>query len=157
MFPFLKLGETEFDTGFQVKKFDCFRTGCITNWDKYLHYLNTERISRIILYTKLLSNIPDIKLFVKDTRIPCIRFPILFKNPETVDFIIDKSISDGLGISKTYPASVELIPNLQVYNKTNCINARHVCHNLLTLPCHPYVTEKDILKISNLIKSSIAR
>lgn len=155
MFPFLRLGETKFDTAFQIKKFDCFRAGCITNWDKYLHYLNTERISRIILYTKLLSNVPEITLLVKDSSTPCIRFPILFKNPETVDFIIEKSNSEGLGISKTYPSTVELIPNLPVYNKTDCINARHVCHNLLTLPCHPYVMKKDIIKISNLIKSSL--
>lgn len=156
MFPFLKLGETEFNTAFHVKKFDCFRAGCITNLDKYLHYLNNERISRIFLYTKLLSNIPEITLLVKDSSTPCIRFPILFKNPDAVDFIIEKSNSEGLGISKTYPSSVELIPHLPVYNETACINARRFCHNLITLPCHPYVMKKDILKISNLIKSYIS-
>ena len=156
MIPFLKLGETVFDPDFPIRKFSGFQAGLIKNWESKIAQFLQERSTRVKLYSQHLSGIKGISVLADQwntNTLACIRFPLMIKNKEAVKEILFRSEKEGLGISRTYPDSIDTIrPILSNITKT-CINAHNISQTLITLPCHPMVRNKDIVKISHLIKN----
>lgn len=58
----------------------------------------------------------------------------------------------GLGIMSTYPNSIDGIPELRDgFQSQNFPQAKKHADYLITLPTHPYVTQKDRERIRELV------
>lgn len=151
--PFLKLGETIFDTHFIIKRFSGVQAGFARNWIKKIEKLNNNRNIRILQYKSMLSdcNTHLLSDSFDINQLTSIRFPLLLNNHEKRAKLFDLSEKFGLGIAKTYP---DTINNLEIVKDENatCPNAATLVKQLVTLPCHPLVTQKDIINIVQLIK-----
>jgi dTDP-4-amino-4,6-dideoxygalactose transaminase len=86
------------------------------------------------------------------------QFPDLIRLPVRVDDqslrnkILRQSEQNGLGIMPTYPDSIDGIQELKnEFKGQDFPKAKEVAHNLITFPIHPFVTEKDIAKITALL------
>jgi perosamine synthetase len=155
MMPFLKLGETVYDPDFPIRNFSGFQAGLAKNWTSKISWLLKERAKRVTLYSQHLSGITGISILTdnwNNENLACIRYPLIIKDTEIVKAILYQSEKMGLGISKTYPDSVDTIPQITGEYKTTCALAHKVVNTLITLPCHPMVRERDILKIVEVIR-----
>ena len=58
----------------------------------------------------------------------------------------------GLGIMPTYPDSIDGIPEIkEVFQGQRFPMAKEVSHNLITLPIHSFVAQKDEEQIAAMI------
>lgn len=82
------------------------------------------------------------------------RLPVVFKEPKTVDMVIQELGRAGIESSRLYFRPLHHIFDLG-YKKDDFPNAVYFAHRLLTLPVHPLVTQKDIEKIADVVKSCL--
>ena len=84
-----------------------------------------------------------------------IRYPVRLKNRHSFNELLRLSAAKGLGIMSTYPDSINAIKALRrEFEDLEYPNARNLARQLLTLPVHPLLSEKDKLKIkANLLKA----
>jgi perosamine synthetase len=155
MMPFLKLGETIFDPDFPIRKFSGFQAGLMKNWKSKLNKFIKERLKRTALYSNLLSHSKNIWILPNKWQGDSpsyIRFPIIIRKEMDVLKILKESELHGLGISKSYPDTIDSINQISLHKISPSINALNVTRTLLTLPCHSFVSNKDIIKIVEVIK-----
>lgn len=154
MLPFLKLGETIFDTNFPIQLLSGLQAGFAKNWIRRLEHHVQSRSNNIQLFSKYLTENKTISLLTTnyfESSLSCIRYPVLFANRSVRDSILHESEKMGLGIAPTYPDAISNIPQIGIH-KEKCLNAEFLAQQLLlTLPCHPLVTNRDILKILKLL------
>ena len=67
------------------------------------------------------------------------------------DELKDHLISNGIPCAVHYPKPLHLQPALKTNNTKSLTIAEESCKKVLSLPCHPYLTNKDIEIISNMI------
>jgi dTDP-4-amino-4,6-dideoxygalactose transaminase len=62
--------------------------------------------------------------------------------------------SAGIGASRSYPASLADVPELQrsMGPMTGMIGGRQVAQRILTLPTHPFVSGDDITRIGAVLR-----
>jgi dTDP-4-amino-4,6-dideoxygalactose transaminase len=151
--PFLKLGETIFTLDFELK-FVC-------NWVNQLAKLiinrftqiHRNRLSQIDIYYKIISKYSKSLIplhFVNN--LDLIRFPILFKEPSLRDIVLKELKRKGIGATGLYPYPLHLQPGLEQLNLKPCKNAIIAAQQILTLPVHEYLTEKDFKKTASIFK-----
>jgi dTDP-4-amino-4,6-dideoxygalactose transaminase len=158
MLPFLKLGETIFETQFPIQKLSSFQMGMLNNWNTKLEYLTKKRLERITIFIELLSSVPNIKILVNPNIVEilsCIRLPILCESSDAAITMIKKSNKKGLGLSMTYPHSISKIAELNISTHTLFAKSEKATQTIVTLPCHSLMGKPDILKIVQIVKDSI--
>ncbi|NLE02457.1 MAG: aminotransferase DegT [Fibrobacter sp.] len=156
--PFLKLGETIFDPSFSISRLHSFQAGLLTNWKKRLSNDMNQRNKRCKLYIRLLDGVKGLSLIrPKHTgfQVASIRFPVFIHNTQLVNMIIKESNNLGLGISRTYPSSIDSIPQLFIKDKL-FPDAMKLSESLITLPCHAFVSVRDIVNIVTIIKKILS-
>jgi len=148
--PFLRLGETQFDPSFSIRRLSSFQAGVARGWKTKLDLLkeirskNVKQIAGygIIPLIDPLGVIPDL-----------IRFPFLVADAKIKQKVLQESNRMGLGISDGYPDSIDGIKELGYGSEGNIFPvAKNIAERLVSLPVHPYVRVKDILKIVKLLK-----
>jgi hypothetical protein len=83
---------------------------------------------------------------------PLLRFPLKMENPGARANLLNTSERLGVGIVPTYPDSINGITELNtVFNGQEYPVARKIARNLVTLPTHPLVSDKDVVRIKDLI------
>ena len=147
--PFLKLGRTEFSTGFSLKRMSGFQCGLMRRWKRKMIRLNQARLERTKVYHRLLGQ----RSIVADPP-PLLRFPLIVEDPKRRERIYRQARYKGLGISRMYPDSIDGIEQLdgQVL-KGSYPAARKLAQTLLTLPTHPLISLKDQERIMRLLSS----
>jgi dTDP-4-amino-4,6-dideoxygalactose transaminase len=81
-----------------------------------------------------------------------LRFPVRVKNAELRNRILLESDRRGLGIMFTYPNSIDGIEELKgVFQGVDFPAAKKTAQNLITLPIHAFVSQKDKKSITALI------
>jgi perosamine synthetase len=154
--PFLKLGETVFDTDFPVWQLSGFQAGSALQWKQRLEAFNSARIRCAQRYVKALSGVRGVHCYMqKETVGPCIRFPVLFENEEIAANVLTHGKRLGLGIAVTYPDAIDGIPEVQNPAFDPCIQARSIARRLLTLPCHQFITRRDSERIVKAVKEAV--
>lgn len=156
MMPFLKLGETIFDPDFSIRKLSGFQAGIMNRWHDKISWLISKRSKWVCLYSQHLSGIDGTSCFTNTpalTSMPLIRFPIVINDTGAIEEILFQSERLGLGISKTYPDSVDSLSQVNNDKYSSCENAKTAARTILTLPCHPLVKEKDFYRIVGVIRS----
>lgn len=152
--PFLRLGETVFETDFPICQMDEVRAHQLQGWEQRLAQANQERAARAgWLIEGLDLDRRGIKPITGKEAI-YLRLPVMVRDREMKEAICRHSRQVGAGLSPSYPATIQEIPELAgrlVSRK--CAGAREVVDRLVTLPTHQFVAEVDRLKIGQILGS----
>jgi dTDP-4-amino-4,6-dideoxygalactose transaminase len=155
MLPFLKIGETVFESDFPLLQLSAFQAGLLKNWKKKLAWLLQERSKWVNLYTLNLKDCQHVRCLPqvqREQKLSCIRYPIIVLEKTHYHYIISESNKQGLGISPTYPGTINSIPEANIPKGSVYTNAQFLVDNVVTLPCHPLVRTKDFEAIVELLK-----
>jgi len=157
--PFLKLGETVFDPGFRVRKMSSFQAGLAKHWLWRLYDFSTKRMRNAELWrgfvTSPVRNGYKTPAAGADSGSGLIRFPILVKEARSREAILNGSQRLGLGIMPTYPDSIDGIRQISGGSEGQKHPvAKELVEQMVTLPTHPLLSERDRAKIERLMASS---
>jgi dTDP-4-amino-4,6-dideoxygalactose transaminase len=151
--PFLRLGETVFPIEIPVRRLSGFKAGLLRNWQDRLARANRSRSETADYYRQQLP-----LRVAHGESCPCLRVPILAENPREKQRLYSFSKARGLGLSLAYPTPVNEIPELRAdVNGRQFPSARKVAANLLTLPTHQWLREKDKRALADLCRLSDSR
>jgi perosamine synthetase len=151
--PFLRLGETIFDPHFKMRRLSPFQAGLALEWENKLKDFKRFRAENVQAFLNNLETIGLKPAWGNQRPLPdLLRFPLSIESVRKREFILLASERMGLGIARTYPDSVDRIPDLKPGFVSNHFPvARENAVKLLTLPVHPHTTRKDREKIIDLL------
>ena len=151
--PFLKLGETVFETDFPILKMSSFQAGLTRNWQRRLDKLREIRKDKVNRWTEILETSRNHRLNVFGSRsLGLLRFPLKITDEKKRGTLLKESAGMGLGVMPAYPTSINLIPELRGRIQGGEFPvAERFARQLVTLPTHGYVTQKDMTSISRLL------
>jgi perosamine synthetase len=152
--PFLRLGETTFDTDFRICRMDEVRAHQLQGWEHRLALANQERAARAGWLIEGLDLSRSGITPITGKEAVYLRLPVMVRDRGTKEAVCRQSREVGAGLSPSYPATIQEIPELagRLVNRT-CAGAQEVVDRLVTLPTHEFVTEVDRLKISRILGS----
>ncbi len=157
--PFLKLGETVFNSNFDVYQLGEFQAGTASAWiTKLKHFLNERHIRNRFYSDNLhgVEGIVQITTLFPSSDLTGVRFPLQIIRKHHAEKILQICSEKGLGVSKTYPDIINHISELNISSELKCENAQSILKNLITLPSHPLVSFKDMETIVKIIKSVVS-
>lgn len=148
--PWLKLGETFFDTGFANRQLSAFQAGLSRSWPAKLKRLQSIRAGQAAGWTAALP--PGLSHYSPAGGGNLIRFPVRMASQKRRDGIVAESNRRGFGVMPGYPASVAGIAALKGrVGGLPVPNAVKLAEHLLTLPMHRFVTTKDRQRTAALL------
>lgn len=151
--PFLKLGETLFEPRFPMLKMSAFQAGLARNWRKKLEALQDVRRNRVQRWSVILE-----AAGIRALRLPAgqppalLRFPLRISDSRQREVLLRESSGSGLGVMPAYPTSIDAIPELRERIAGGKFPVAERCASeLVTLPTHAYLTEKDMSALGDLV------
>ncbi len=151
--PFLKLGETPFETHFPILRMSSFQAGLARNWRGRLEKLRDVRKKSVNRWISILegSGTHGSK-FLRKRSLGVLRFPLRVSDKKKRESLLRESARMGLGIMPVYPTSIDAIPELKGKIDARAFPVAESCaRELVTLPTHGYLTENDVTELSRLI------
>jgi perosamine synthetase len=152
--PFLKLGETVFYRDFPIKRLSGMKAGMLRNWRNRLEEYNRTRTQNAGYYCHSLETcgVTLAESQGMTSAKASLRLPVLADSRKTRDKIITCQQGRRLGISRMYPAPINMIDEI----KENFVGmaypaAAAMADCLFTVPIHPLLREKDRIKTSALL------
>lgn len=135
--PFLKIGETKYNTEFPVYRMGRFKLGLLKDWKNKLEKQNEVRKSTTTRYIEILGLNKEIEIY--SNAFPCLRFPVFFRDSSA------KEAACGsfrhLGVSPMYPTPVSGIREIRGYFKdTTYPSSENIVKSMATLPTHSLVS-----------------
>ncbi len=130
-----------------------FQAAMVKNWKDKLKKLQNIRKENSRLWSSL-ANVKCLHQYCsKNGNIPdMLRFPVRITDHDMLENILKESDNNGHGIMFTYPDSINGIDELrEVFKGRTYPVAEKLPQQLLTLPIHRYVSQKDIKNISKLL------
>lgn len=153
LLPILKLGETHFDTSFQILRLSSFQAGMATDWQTKIERLRGARRRNIQQYIDEGISVLSVQGGILSD---LIRFPILMADSNTKDMILRESERMGLGISDGYPNTIDSILQLGLEDaEYRFPRAKETAERIICLPVHPYVDTNDIERIATVLKKCV--
>jgi dTDP-4-amino-4,6-dideoxygalactose transaminase len=164
--PFLKLGQTMYDPHFRMQRMTAFQAGLAKTWQRKLkefRQIRAENSRQWSIITQsaqlrnycsgsLSSNPINMSNTTNSTNSNFIRFPVKVDDRGLRERILRISDQMGLGVMPTYPNSIDRIPEMRNYIRGQRFpKAKQLADNLITLPTHSFVTQKDKRQIAALI------
>ena len=154
--PFLKLGETIYEPEFSIS---CLGANLATRGEPMFKNLNKFNLARndcAAIYFEKLNHIQNVipPICPTNAEPAFIRMPIMLKDCNIRRYLLLKG--HNLGISAMYPGTICSIPQLKPHLAENisiCPDASKIAETLITLPTHYCITNSDIQKIVDIIKS----
>jgi dTDP-4-amino-4,6-dideoxygalactose transaminase len=153
--PFLKLGETLYEEDFLIRKMSSFQKSLVRNWQQRLQGHQKVRRKNINFWQE---NLPEIITLIcaGQKKTSLIRLPFLARSAEERDRVCLKSEAAGCGIMPTYPAPINEISQIsEEFAGQYFPNAQQMAKCLMTIPVHEYVSERDRMRILQLMKTYI--
>jgi len=153
--PFLKIGETIYDDGFDLRRLSAFQAGLAKGWRGKLEFLKQTRRKRALNFLAI-SHWNGFYSYVSDSReLPdLLRFPILLRKTRMKNNPAYRKAMDSCGIVPSYPTSIQDIEELRDrFKGEKYPGADQVSAHLVTLPVHSLVSEEDTDKIITLLES----
>lgn len=149
--PFLKIGQTLFETDFPVTTLSGMKAGILMNWRERLARANRERAQVGDYYVD--------RLGLRGTRsgtVPYLRFPIVLGSREERDRLYAASEESGLGVSTMYPRAISALPEIQpTGGGMACPVAEMLAERLVTLPTHSLVSAGDKEQVCRLVEAVV--
>ena len=154
--PFLNLGANIYDPNFKIHLFTRMQAGIAESIFDQLEIYNDMRYSNFDFLFSRLKNVSEVNLIKinHDAKSSYIRFPIVCKDFETRENIFYKLKKAKLGASKNFPhplSKLKGFKNHLLNRDDSFVQSHKLCQTLLTIPTHPYVTEKDLNKMVSII------
>ena len=146
--PFLKLGETVYDPEFTLKRLGSFQAGLACGWQEKLNWLRETRLGHAMYLEQAGVKGP---VALNGTVPNLIRFPVLVEGAKRKRRLLEDSEEKGLGIAAVYPEALTGVAALQgALLGGPAPQAEQVAQQLLSLPVHPYVTNRDLQRVAEL-------
>ena len=151
--PFLRLGETLFETDFPILKLSSFQAGLTRNWQQKLEKLREIRKRKVNRWIDILeAGGNDGSDLAGSRSLGLLRLPLRVSDEKKRAALLRESAQMGLGIMPVYPTSIDAIPELRGMIKGGQFPvAESYARELVTLPTHGYLTENDVTELSRLI------
>jgi len=157
--PLLGLGKTEYVSDFKTESLcrylKALGTVCLSLNDS----INRERSMRARFLVERLTEERDGSLFSipgADAHIPYLRLPVICRSPHLRDKILRAMVQSGIGATRMYGVPLSRIPGV-AQNLTEVRrypNAEHIAARLLTLPVTPFVAQKDLDTIVEILRTA---
>jgi len=157
--PGLRLGETIYDPRFPIHRFSPFQAGLARNRQKRIAAFQAHRISNVRFWEKNLVRFPYLQPICPRNQVdgtpPLIRYPALVHNENLRNALLNVSEANGLGIMPSYPdAIISGIEGLPIATDTGYYPGSKQCaRRLVTFPVHPYVGQKERLRILECLEA----
>ncbi len=146
--PFLELGRTIFPKDIRLSRLSGMNAGFLRNWQSSLARSNRVRAETAAHFSRRLS-----LRSAQDPTHPYVRLPLVVSTPTERDRIYAVSQRCGLGLSTAYPTAVNEIPEIESScDGQSFPSARELSKNLLTLPTHQWLSQKDMRAITELCR-----
>ena len=150
--PFLKIGETHFNSKIKMFRLNRVKYGLLENWRQKLDSLNKTRTYAAEDYKNTLNLNREIGIYSK--KIPYLRFPVYLKNEEEKRNICNEY--KRVGISSMYPGPINTINEIQeAIGNSLCSTSAMIARKLVTLPTHSFVDGILRKKICSVISNSL--
>lgn len=156
--PSLRLGETLFEPHFPIRRMSSFQAGLAKNWRQRLQELHDCRRKNVNRWIAVLERQGTRQPHMRDRQmLGLIRFPVRVSDVENRDFVLRQSAEKGLGVMPVYPDAIDGIPALTEHLGVQKFPVAVSCaRELVTLPTHGYLTQKDVTEVSKLISCALA-
>ena len=102
-------------------------------------------------YTSLLRGIVETPVIPDDFGSSWAQYTIRLKDKEKRDKLQTSLKASGIPSMVYYPKPMHLQTAFAAINARQCLTAASLCDRVLSLPMHPYLTEKDIKTVCNAI------
>lgn len=157
--PFLKLGTTEFDPEYPSLQLPRLVLELISRLMPRLEEMNQIRRHNAATLEAALKDCPSYSIpRPPDGCLPnYIRLPIIAKDEVARNRAVRRLQAVGIGAGPMYPGAVcdiEGIGPHMVSKDSHYPAAEGLSRRLLTLPTHPYVTQKDLTKMIDTLRKA---
>ena len=150
--PFLKIGETHFDSNFPTSKMSRVKHGVLYRWKQKIDSFNKSRIDVSEEYKNNLNVNRNITIYSRE--IPYLRFPVYLKDEEVKKRICNEY--RNIGISSMYPGSIDTIDEISgIVRNYFCPASGMIAKKLVTLPTHGFVDGNLGKKICSVISDAL--
>lgn len=153
--PFLKLGETLFEPDFPMLRMSSFQAGLTARWRERLPGLRDARRRNVRRWMEILGA-PE-KTGQEPGFPGLLRLPVRIRDARLRRALLQESARRGAGIMPAYPGSINHIAELKGAVTTAPFPVAESCaREIVTLPTHPYIAEKDIATIRRMLAGAFA-
>lgn len=151
--PFLKLGKTNFNPDFEIKKMTGLQAGLAINWIGKLISYKHIREDKTKEWLSSLDAVYCPFLRKNDPHLPgLIRFPILIDDDKVRSELLEYSEQQGLGAAVVYPETICNMSECSRWFKGQDFPvAKMVAQRVLTLPVHVFVRPIDVRLLSEFL------
>jgi perosamine synthetase len=155
---FLKLGVTEFDPNFEIRRVSGLSLALLSKLSRGLPELNRRRalnaqaIARLFEETRRFS----IPTALPGTQPLYTRFPVLADDQVTRDRALRALRQVGIGATAFYPSAICDIPEMAPHMAAQSFHkagAEQIAQRMLTLPTHAYLKESDLQRIGSVLRA----
>ncbi|MCL4493071.1 MAG: aminotransferase class V-fold PLP-dependent enzyme [Nitrospirae bacterium] len=148
--PSLKLGAAGSCDDFPIKRLSGMQAGLLNIWRDQLEKSNRIRSANARYFTGQLQ-----MRSYGSAPIPLLRLPVIMKTKEARDRISGLSSGKGLGITRMYACPVNEMGGLrEQFEGRSFPSASRVAENLLTIPTHHLLSERDKKNIRALFEDA---
>jgi len=150
--PFLKIGETFFDSNFPMSRMNRVKYKLLHDWKQKLDRYNDIKLNVSEEYKNTLNINRGIKIY--SNKKPYLRFPVYLKNEEVKKRICNEY--RHIGISSMYPGSINSINEISgTVRNYHCPASAMIAKKLVTLPTHGFVDGNLGKKICSVISDAL--
>lgn len=157
--PFLRLGETLFEPDFPMLRMSSFQAGLTANWRERLQSMRDARRTNVRRWMELLEETGNrgICSHLLPQPLGLLRFPIRVRDSEKRKTLLHESANKGVGVMSVYPESINRLTELRGEIPAQaCPVAESCARELVTLPTHPFLTQKDVTVLRQLLAPALA-
>ena len=154
--PFLNLGTTRYDAQMPLFKYDKVRSALGIEMFRHLKSITSSKVKNGIKLRLKLKDLPGVFLpkADKNSMSVYLRVPVLV-DVNVKDKIVEALNIKGIGASGSYPKSILDVDEIKHFCNQKLSTAdrgRQVAKEIITLPTHVFLNNKDIRIIYNTFK-----
>lgn len=158
--PALGLGATQYSTDFPLETYAPELGAMAAHLFGRLQAINAGRVEIARRLDREFESVPGVRTVLPQPGASPVylRYPVLVMDPERRGELVRHLEDAGLGVSISYPATLDTLPELQ---RSLANGADHfpggvqVARSIVTLPTHAYVRERDLLKMVRIVRDNL--
>ena len=155
--PFLKLGVTEFDPEFSVRRPVPLCMTLFAEQLERLQAMNVVRQRNAGRLRQILESMPqfDVPRLAEGNHPNYVRLPVLAADRATRDRAVAALVAQGIGATAFYPGGLCDIPGIEKHlapDAGHCKGAEEIAERLFTLPTHAYVEDRDLKSMAAILE-----
>ena len=156
--PFLRLGETLFEPNFQILRMSSFQAGLTANWRERLQKMRDVRKTNVKRWMAILEEIGDLDSCLQHPQsLALLRYPIRVRDANRRKSLLRESAVRGAGVAPVYPESINRLSELRAEIPAQAFPVAESCaRELVTLPTHGYLTQRDVTVVRRLLSHALA-